>query len=175
MDDFEPGLEARVRQALPAWVRDAIDGAAATNWLPIATTRHLIDTVFTILGPERAPNLWRHFALHNFVRTPLLRTFIESMLRLAGLSPHTFIARIVRAWDTTYRDFGRLTLEPVQRPRHMVLTLRDLPSAFMDEHNYFAAIGGALAGFIAIAGVDPACPSPAVDPSTRTVRYEFEW
>jgi hypothetical protein len=149
LDEYEPGLEAKVRARTPTESMQAIDRALPTDWILASHTRSLIEAIMAELGSD-SPRLWSSLVGRRLFRSPMLRGFIDTIVRLGGLSPVRFLKSLPRGWPAAYKDW----CEPqvvTTADRKATVYFRDVAPYLLEHRQHWVAIEGVLMGLVAAA------------------------
>ncbi|RMG99031.1 MAG: hypothetical protein D6705_04380 [Deltaproteobacteria bacterium] len=174
IDEFEPGLEAKLRAKAPPEALARVEEAASTAYLPTRVTSQVVLAAVDLVGKERAVKLWRFFFVRRYGRSPILRAIVSGALRLFGISPASLYRQVQRNWHTTYRN---MCVPSVYLPdaNRAVVHLRDVHPEILEEYpDYLLALQGGLEGMTEMAGADGAS-TMTIDRDAREVQIEITW
>ncbi len=132
-----------------AW--DKIQQSQPISWLDEATYNALTEAIRAELGDEGTRSLYRALG-RRIIHNPGIQQFIESVIRLLGMSPHTLLKATPRGRDSMVRDSGTLTYESVG-PRAAKLILRDFPPSTFGSGTTVVLLSGTFLGLLDAAGV----------------------
>lgn len=132
-----------------AWTK--IAQAPAVSWIDEATYNTLTDTIRKNLGDDETRNLYRALG-RRIIHSPSFQSFIESVIRLLGMSPHTLLKATPRARESVVRDSGTLTYVHVG-PRMAKLILRDFPPSTYRSGTTAVLLSGTFLGLLDVAGM----------------------
>lgn len=139
LDDFESGLQARVRETYTPDVQwtDALRG----TWVPLGLSADLNDAVLPLLGPK-PERLWRDYGAMKFMSLPFMKTLAHGALRLRSASPTSLLRFYPYAIKATYRDVARPTVNiDGQRAR---VSLRDITPRALKSRGMRAELRGGV-------------------------------
>ncbi len=174
LDEYEPGLAAKVRAKTSAEALDAVEGAASTAFLPTGLVAEILLPLIETVGKDRAIDLWRFFLVRRYAGTPLLRPIILGAFRLFGLSPASVFRQLPRAWHLLYRN---LAIPSVFFPdeRRAVIHLRDVHPEVLEEYpDLMLSLQGGLEGVTELAGAD-GTSTMRIDKDARVVEILITW
>lgn len=129
---FRPGALAEVRAMIPQASLDAIDTTPGFSWLDFEHDHHLMDATMAVLGREDAVECWRRSIAH-LIERPLLRNFVEGVLRLYGARPGKIVKMIPKGWPLAYRDFCNPSFELLGENKAEIRFENIAPQAFASE------------------------------------------
>ena len=132
-----------------AW--DRIEQSQPVSWLDEATYNALTEAIRAELGDAQTRNLYRALG-RRIIHNPGLQQFIESVIRLFGMSPHTLLKATPRGRDSLVRDSGTLFYENVG-PRSARLILRDFPPSTFRSGTTVILLSGTFLGLLDAAGM----------------------
>jgi hypothetical protein len=111
----------------------------------------LVQAIVDELGDAATVALYRDYVTKRFIKTPLIRRFVEAWLRLSGTSPASLLRFSVKGWATTYRNVGTLALEGSD-DHTATLVLRDVPLALFEMPVFMVVFQGVFEGLVAVSG-----------------------
>jgi hypothetical protein len=149
LDELEPALRNRVLTHVSAPTISILERALATDWIRASHTREVIDGVVAELG-ERAPTLWASLVGARLFRSPLLRGFVDTIVRLGGLSPGRFIKAMPRGWKNAYKGWCEPRVAKLD-PQRAVVEFLDVAPYLFEHRQHWIAIQGVLEGLVAAA------------------------
>lgn len=149
LDEFQPGLKGRVLARVPAADVEVLERALPTDWIPASHTRPVIDGIVAELG-DRAPALWTSLVGVRLFRSPLLRGFVDTIVRLGGVSPGRFIKAMPRGWRNAYKDWCEPRVAQLKSNEAFVEFVGVAPYLF-EHRQHWIAIRGVLEGLVAAA------------------------
>lgn len=122
----------------------------AVSWLDETTYNTLTNSVRSVLGDEQTRRLFRLLG-RRIIHNPGLQSFIESTIRVFGLSPHTLLKAAPRGRDSLVRDSGALLYE-YQGPRYARLVLQHFPASTFRHGTTVVLLSGTFLGLLDAAG-----------------------
>lgn len=132
----------------PAWQQIAT--SQPVTWLEEATYNALTDSIRTQLGDTETIKLFRALG-RRIIQNPNLQNFVEGIIRMFGLSPHTLLKASPRGRETLVRDSG--TLEYVYvGPNSATLVLRHFPVSTFKSGTTVVLLSGTFLGLLDAAG-----------------------
>ncbi len=172
MDEFRPGLEARVWTAVPATSSEVLRHALPTDWIDAHHTRPVIDGVVAELDTE-ASELWASLVQARLLSSPLLRGLVHIVRRLGAASPHRFLKAMPRGWDNAYKGWCHVELIGSER-RAVSIEFCDVAPYLCDPLQHWIAIEGVLRGLVAAAGEEGKAEL-SFTPESSLVSARVEW
>lgn len=153
LDEFEPGLHAKVWNQLPTESAAVLDGALPTDWILASHTRLVIDGIVDQLGP-RAPVLWSSLVQRRLIASPLMRGLVEVVKRLGGATPQRFLKALPRGWSNAYKGWCEVRLTgPLEgEPSSAEIVFDGVAPYLFEYRQHWIAIEGVLAGLVAAGG-----------------------
>lgn len=128
-----------------------IEETPPVAWLDETTYNTLTDSIRAQLGNEQTIRLYRGLG-RRILENPNFQSFIESVIRLFGLSPHTLLKAAPRGREAVVRDSGTLTYEQVT-PYCAKLHLRNFPASTFKSGTTVVLLSGTFLGLLDAAGV----------------------
>lgn len=172
LDVYSPGMTELIRQRVPPEPLARLEAAMPAAWIPIDDARFVIEAVVDEVGGQ-APELWRRYMSQHFVRAAWLRTFVEGMIRILGLSPATMIRMIERGWSTTYKGFARLEASSIGDGTATVV-MHSVEDRLFEFPAYHQVFKGVFLGALDVASAKGRVDF-TVDERDGTVTYEIYW
>lgn len=123
----------------------------AVAWLPEATYNALTESIRWQLGDAETTKLFRGLG-RRIKENPNMQNFIESVIRVFGLSPHTLLKAAPRGRTSLIRDSGTLDYEFVSA-NSAKLHLRDFPVSTFKSGTTVVLLSGTFLGLLDAAGV----------------------
>jgi hypothetical protein len=152
LEKIQPGLRERVIERIPEPSREIITTAPRTEWIPLEHDRYVPWATIEEMGEEAAVESWRLF-LKSHIQAPIFRTLAESMVRLFGLTPSTFVRLLPRAWNQAYRDCcGVEVIETGENRAHAAFT--EVATGILEWEAYLISWRGVLGGAFAIMDIE---------------------
>jgi hypothetical protein len=168
-----PGAREAILSLVRPELREALETASRTTWIPLEEDANFVDAVIAHFGSRAAEELWLDYAA-RFVKTPLQRALFDGAIRIFGLSVGTFVRIIPRVWSTSYRGAGEVDVsdkgEGWQR-----LEIRDMHPAMTDRNGYAILLRGLFRGMYRMAKNDEEDFDMQLDPAARVLSAEFRW
>jgi hypothetical protein len=107
----DPENAAKIRAAAPPEALRAIDETPDMGWIPIEYDYAVYGTAWgTIVSEEKALEYCRG-AVQAVLVSPLLRSLLEFVLRLASASPAPALKVFPRGWEQVWRDCCDIDLQ----------------------------------------------------------------
>jgi hypothetical protein len=164
---------AAIRAAIPAETWAAIESAGLLAWLPLETNLACTRAVATRLGPERTNRFFREL-LMAALDTPLLRGFVQGVLRVAVPDPSQYLPWLARGFELMFRDAG--TWNVLERaPGWALLKLGDLPRESVTDSIWLKSVASSLLGLHEIVEIEGTVVVHEVDLKAHTVTYAARW
>jgi hypothetical protein len=164
---------AAIRDAVPAETWTAIDSAGLLAWLPLGTNLACTRAVATRLGPERANRFFRDL-LMAALDTPLLRGFVQAVLRVAVPDPGQYLPWLARGFELMFRSAGSWTVLE-REPGWALLQLGDLPRESVTDSIWIKSVASSLLGLHDLMELDGTVVVREVDAKARTVTFALRW
>jgi hypothetical protein len=133
-----PDTAGAVRARLSTSARQLIEGAARTDWLPIALNAELAEAVFAVGGAGTSRRFGRELFLLSL--KGFLRPLLEAVTAMFDPSPASICRFASRAWLSLYRDCGTLKLHDLGED-HLRIALVDFPEPLL-RNPYLIAFAG---------------------------------
>ena len=164
-----PGAEARVRARLSPEVREALEAAVRSDYLPARVDVALAAAIVAELGLPAARRVARAVLHRNFTGS-LLGALVSSAKALFGPTPAGVLRWAGRGWSRVCRDCGELHFLGSAEGA-VTLRLEALP-AELDVPDYLEAVAGGLEGLLDVCGVEG---SASVSREPQGVRFELRY
>jgi hypothetical protein len=162
-----------IRAAVPAETWAAIDAAGLLAWLPLDTNLTCTRAVANRLGPERSHRFFREL-LMAAIDTPLLRGFVQGVLRVAVADAGQYLPWLARGFELMFRNAG--TWSVLERePGWALLQLGGLPRESATDLIWIKSAAASLLGLQDFMGLDGTAVVHEVDVKARTVTYACRW
>ncbi|KIG14517.1 hypothetical protein DB30_06744 [Enhygromyxa salina] len=159
----------RMRPESLARIRDA----RRFDWLPVALDVELSHAVADEFGPVVAAARSRQ-SLGQSTGTPLLRPFIDGVVKLFGLEPSSMFRQVPLGWNAVYRDAGRMRYE-VSSGADRSLIYEDVPVVILESRVYLDAIASALHSLLDLCNADGAIEVATIDRERARVQLRVTW
>lgn len=121
------------------------------SWLDEPTYNALTESIRSQLGDAETTKLYRCLG-RRILDNPNMQSFIESVIRMFGLSPHTLLKATPRGRDSLVRDSGTLVYEYVSA-NSAKLHLRNFPVSTFKTGTTVVLLSGTFLGLLDAAGV----------------------
>lgn len=167
-----PDVERRLREKLPPEVLERIEHAARTDWIPVELDGQYVDEVLAAMGPEGARAAYRRFTHESLVRSPTVRTLVEGVLHLFGISVGTLLRALPGGMRQSYRDVFDLEIE--RGSNEALVTLSDISPEVLRFHSYPMIWESVFLGIYDIARVPPQLDFKLLR-GARRVEARFRW
>ncbi len=132
-------------------VWDEIANAPKVAWLTATTYDTLSDSVRAELGDAGTVELYRQVG-RKLLANPLFQRFVETALRIFGVSPHAVLKIIPRGRDSVVRHSGTVVYERVDA--HCArLRLTDYPVSTFSKGTTVLLLTGSFLGILDAANV----------------------
>lgn len=168
-----PGSREAILSLVRTELREALETASRTTWIPLEEDANFVDAVIAHFGTEAAEQLWLDYAA-RFVKTPLQRALFDGAIRIFGLSVGTFVRIIPRVWSTSYRGAGEVDVsekgEGWQR-----LRIYDMHPAMTERSGYAILLRGLFRGMYRLAKHEDEDFDMSFDPEAGVLTAEFRW
>jgi hypothetical protein len=146
-----PGAEARVRARLQPVVREALEGAARSDFLPAMVDLDVAISIHAELGPEVARRVARE-VLRRSLTGSVLGGLVRSASALFGLTPPGLLRWAGRGYGHVCRDCGELAVTSTEEGL-VRLALTGMPEG-LAAASYLESMGGALEAFLDVCQVE---------------------
>jgi hypothetical protein len=167
--ELAPGADARVRARLQPEVREALDAAARSDFLPAMVDLDVAVAIHAELGPEAARRVARETLRRSLTGT-VLGGLVRSAAALFGLTPPGLLRWAGRGYGRVCRDCGDLAM--VSSDEGLVrLALTGLPDG-MAAPSYLESMAGALEAFLDVCEVEG---SVQVEPRPGGAAFALRW
>jgi hypothetical protein len=133
----------------PTWQQ--ILDTPSVSWLSEVTYNSLTEAIRAELGDMPTQQLYRRVG-RRVLSNPNFQSFIESAIRLFGLSPHTLLKVAPRARASVVNYSGTMTYQWVSE-RCARLHLRDFPASTFASGTTIILLSGTWLGLLDAAGV----------------------
>lgn len=163
----------RIRGALGEAACAAIEQAHALTWLPFDYNLSLTRAVGQTLGPRRTDLFFREVMLDAF-QSPLLKTLVDSVVRLLGTDTGVFLGWVSKAFELMFKNVG--SWEVVERDSESAsLQVTGLPPEALDDTIWLASVASSLSSLFELAKVQGATTMRTVDRERAQVIYRLRW
>lgn len=169
LGELAPGAEARVRARLSREVREALDAAARTDFLPAMVDLDVAMAIHAEVGPEAARRVARE-VLRRGLSGTVLGGLVRSAASLFGLTPPGLLRWAGRGYGRVCRDCGELAV--VSTAEGLVrLELTGLPDG-LEAPSYLESMAGALEAFLDVCRVEGRVQ---VEPRPGGAAFDLRW
>jgi hypothetical protein len=151
LGELAPGADARVRARLQPVVREALDAAARSDFLPAMVDVDVAMAIHAELGPEAARRVAREVLRRSLTGT-VLGGLVRSASALFGLTPPGLLRWAGRGYGRVCRDCGELAVTSTDDGL-VRLTLSSVPEG-LDAPSYLESMAGALEAFLDVCEVE---------------------
>ena len=151
----------------------AIDSASLLGWVPVAMNLECTRAVVTQLGPERAHRFFRELLLAA-TDTPLLRGFVQAVLRVAVQDPGLYLPWVARGYELLFRDAGHWTVLE-RKPGWALTQLKGLPPQCASDSVWLKSVASSFLGLLDLINLAGTVALREVDVKTGTATYASRW
>lgn len=151
---------AGIRQRMgPVW--DEIASTPKVAWLNEATYNTLSEAVRAELGDDGTIELYRKVG-RRLLANPHFQTFVETALKVFGVSPHAVLKLIPRGRDSVVKHAGSLTYEKLDG-RSARLKLSSFPQSTFHKGTTVLLLAGSFLGVLDAANAGSAAKVETAD------------
>jgi hypothetical protein len=169
LGELAPGADARVRARLQPEVRDALDGAARSDFLPAMVDLDVAMAIHAELGPEAARRVARE-VLRRGLTGSVLGGLVRSAAALFGLTPPGLLRWAGRGYGRVCRDCGELEVTATDEGL-VRIALTGLPEG-LAAASYLESMAGALEAFLDVCQAEG---SVAVELRPGGAAFDLRW
>lgn len=169
LGELSPGADARVRARLRPDLREALDAAARSDFLPALVHLDVALAIHAEVGPEAARQVARGTLLRSMSGT-MLGGLVRSASALFGLTPPGLLRWVGRGYGRICRDCGELAVSDSEEGL-VRLSLTGLPSG-MEAPSYLHSMAGALEAILDVCQV---AGSVQVEPRPGGAAFDLRW
>jgi hypothetical protein len=173
VDRLPPADRSAIREAVAQETWVAIESAGLLGWLPVRMNLDCTRAVATRIGSDRTHNFFRELLLAT-VDTPLLRGFVQAVLRVAVPDPSLYLPWVARGFELMFRDAGRWTVLE-REPGWALLEIRGLPRECASDSIWLRSVASALSGLLDLTNIVGTVVLREVDVKTSTATYAIRW
>lgn len=173
MESEYPGSREATLSRLRPDLREAMETASRTSWIPLEEDAQFVDAVVDYFGPEPAEDMWLDYS-SRFVKTPLQRALFDGAIRIFRLSVGTFVRIIPRVWSTSYRGAGTVDVSE-KGDNWQRLRIADMHPAMTARDGYAILLRGMFRGMYRLAKDDNEDFDMSFDPTQGVLQAEFRW
>lgn len=163
---------ARLEAAIPPELRDMIEGARPSEWLPASNLMVMFEVIWQVLDRDEFIN----FYLLQIERARANSTFSQFMTRLVNLlsaSPAATLRHLPRGLDLVQRDAGRMQVES-EGPSSAKIVVSGLPS-LMRNICYATSLIASIKSSALMVGYTAEVEMDARELSIGIVHYRMRW
>ena len=153
------------------WV--AIDSAGLLGWIPVQTNLDITRAVAARLGAERTQTFF-HDLLLATLETPLLRGFVQAVLRVAVQDPGLYLPWVARGYELVFRDTGRWAILE-RKPGWALLEIRDLPSECVSDTVWLKSVAASFTGLFDLTNLAGTFVLRDADMKTLSASFAMKW
>jgi hypothetical protein len=164
---------AAIRASVPDETWTSIGSAGLLGWLPLETNLAVTRAVATRLGPERTHHFFRELLLAA-IETPLLRGFVQGVLRVAAPDAGQYLPWLARGFELMFRNAGKWTVLD-RSPGWALLELGTLPRQIMTDSIWIKSTASSLCGLLDLMNLEGTVVVHEVDAKAGAVTYASRW
>ncbi len=169
LGELSPGADARVRARLAPDVREALDAAARSDFLPAMVDLDVAMAIHAELGLDAARRVARECLRRSLTGT-VLGGLVRSAAALFGLTPPGLLRWAGRGYGRVCRDCGDLSVTSTEDGLVRLL-LAGLPEG-LEAPSYLESMAGALEAFLDVCQVEG---SVQVEPCPGGAAFLLRW
>lgn len=173
LEERNEGTRAKILSRLSEPLRETIETAPRTSWIPIEDDARFVDALIEYFGPAGAESMWCEYSA-RFVSTPLQRALFDGAARIFGLTVGGLVRIIPRVWSTAYRDAGTVELQDADE-NSKLLVIRDMHPEMCSRTGYLILLRGLFRGMYKLAGDESQNFRVNFMRSERLLEAEFRW
>lgn len=173
IDRLEADDSRAIREAVSPETRIAIETAGLLGWLPIRMNLDATHAVAGRLGVDRTHRFF-HDLLLATTETPLLRGFVQAVLRVAVSDPGLYLPWVARGFDLVFRDAGRWTVLE-REPGWALLELRGLPKECVTDSVWLRSVASSLSGLLDLTNIVGTVVVREADVKTGAATFAARW
>lgn len=162
----------RIEAAIPSELREAIEEARPTDWVPATLMLELLERLWRVLERDAFIALYaEQVALAQ--SSSSFGRFMNQITKLLAPTPQARLRHLPRGLELAQRDAGRMEVELAgSAMAHVVV--RDLPS-LLRNICYATSLIGSLESCARMVGWVPSVEMDARELSIGVVRYLMRW
>jgi len=173
LDHLPPEQADKVRELVPAQILQEVQEATKVDWLPLDHDIVFTDVLGQVLGERGVRDLARD-AMIRAASGTLLKPFINSAVKLFGLSPKGILRLSKQFWRAVYRNCGQImTVQDEPRLAHVVF--ESLARQVIDSPMYRASMLGTLEGVLKICQVEGSATLEEMDRASGKLVLAVRW
>jgi len=169
-----PAKAAAIRMRTgAAWQR--ISSAPPVSWLDEETYNALTESIRAELGDKEMQRMYRRLG-RRILSNPNLQAFVESVIRMLGMSPHSLLKAAPRGRASIVQNSGILIYE-WSSDRSAKLHLRDFPASTFRTGTTVVLLSGTWLGLLDAAdcGSEAAVTMQNVDLQAGMATFVLTW
>ena len=167
-----PAVGRHLREKLPPEVLDRIEHAARTDWIPVELDGQNVDEVLAAMGPDGMRDAYRHFTRESLVRSPTVRSIIDGVMRVFGVSVGTLLRALPGGFRQSYRD--AFTLDIQRGDNEALVIFDDIAPEVLRFQGYPIVWEGVFLGLYDLAHTPPQLDFKLLRPARRA-EARFRW
>jgi hypothetical protein len=167
-----PGKQDTVLSGLDTLV-ERIEAASNLEWLPVSVNLELTDAVFRGLGDEQADVFYQNW-LKRQMSAPAFAGLVRTALSLFRFDTAAIAKWIPKAFDLMYRDYGKLSIEPVG-PLHLQLVLRGMPAELASHKNWQRSVASGLYALFFLTGAKGTTELTCASGAGPRMQVDLRW
>lgn len=169
-----PAADAeRVLARIPAELQRRVAEAASIEWIDMNVDLDVTRAIYLGLGQARFERFFRDAQAEAF-SGPLLKVFVEAVLRVFRVDAAAFAGWIGKGWPLVFRNCGTWRVERVT-PGDARLRLEGLPPECARHDVWLRSVSHSLSAFFQVAKEPGECTLEAMDPAAGTATYRISW
>ncbi|HTN53651.1 MAG TPA: hypothetical protein VML50_14675 [Anaeromyxobacter sp.] len=162
-----------VRAHVGAAVLGATEGASGIDWLPLEHDLAFTGAIYQVLPAAEADAFFRAHTSASF-EGPLLRTMVDTAVRLFGLDPGSWARWVPKGWSMIFRGTGEWSVGAI-RPGEARLGLAALPDEAIAHAHWLRSVARSLDALCDLARCTGGMELAAVDLAARRADFVLRW
>ena len=126
------------------------------------------------LGDERYVRWWREYTQRRLMQLPLLKTMIDTLIKVFQPTPHMVLRQLPRARGALVKGGGEVTYTMVS-PTSARLSLSGYPPRLLEEGVAGLTMAGVYEGVVAFIGQDATAVVEREDVAAGAVVHHVSW
>ena len=167
-----PAVGDHLRDRLPAEVLERIEHAPRTDWIPVELDGQYVDEVLTAMGADGMRDAYRRFTRESLVTSPTVRSIVEGVLHLFGVSVGTLLRALPGGMRQSYRD--AFTLDIQRGDKEALVVLDDIAPEVLRFRGYPIVWEAVFLGIYDVARTKPQLDFQLFR-GTRRAEARFRW
>ncbi|MGC3996508.1 MAG: hypothetical protein QM767_02820 [Anaeromyxobacter sp.] len=163
---------AAIRARVPAQLLAGIEASFGFDWCPMEWDIVLTRAVGEVV--DEGVEAFFKQAMRASFQGPLLRTLVETGLRMFGADPGTAATWVPRGWQLIFQGCGRWRVVGHAQGR-AELAIEDLPPECAVDDLWPRSVTGAMAAVASITSDDGTARLEQFDPQARSASYVLVW